>query len=279
MHRPCFIISHRYYRNYPSYILHYIENIQKFYENSIIILVDNNSKYLDDIKIQLKPDIIVLVNDTECKFEIGAYKVGINYIISNNLLNDYDYYVFTQDNFIIKNKYDFDILDKNNTFAAALDIFKVSNNEFYQNQIVMNILKSINLEKKIDDLTLCWCNSFVLNKTKVIDYLNIVKDIVIINRNQSEASERYLSGVLYYLNNHIMSSINKIDSNKKYDCWKVNLYDSFPGIYFVKKIQQKNERTIDHETIIDKEKRTIDKSLFSRNILSTIIYHKNNSIN
>lgn len=245
MHRPCFIISHRYYRNYPSYILHYIENIQKFYENSLIILVDNNSKYLDDIKMQLKPGVIVLVNDTECKFEIGAYKVGINYIISNNLLNDYDYYVFTQDNFIIKNKYDFDILDKNNTFAAALDIFKVGDIEFYQNQIVMNILKSINLEKRVEELTLCWCNSFVLNKTKVIDYLNIIKDIVIVNRRESEASERYLSGILYYLNNHIMTSINNIIPREKYDCWTVNLYDSFPGIYFVKRVQQKNEKTIE----------------------------------
>jgi len=287
MHRPCFIISHRYYRNYQSYILYYIENIQTFYENSLIILVDNNSKYLDDIKKQLNPEIIVLVNDTECKFEIGAYKVAINYIVSNNLLNDYDYYVFTQDNFIIKNKYDFNILDKNNTFAAALDIFKLSNNEFYQNQIVMNVLKSINLEKKIDNLTLCWCNSFVLNKTKVIDYLNIVKDIIIVNRNQSEASERYLSGVLYYLNNHIMTSINNINSSKKYDCWNIDLInDSFPGIYFVKRVQQKNERIIDHETIIDNKrmtnnqiinnKRTNDKSLFSRNIFSSIIFHKNN---
>jgi hypothetical protein len=282
MHRPCFIIAHRYYQNYPSYILHYIENIQKFYENSIIILVDNNSKYLHDIKRQLNPDIIVLVNDTECKFEIGAYKVGINYILSNNLLNDFDYYVFTQDNFIIKNKYEFDILDKNNTFAAALDIFKVSNNDFYQNQIVMNVLKSINLEKKIDDLTLCWCNSFILNKTKIIDYLNIVKDIIIVNRSQSEASERYLSGILYYLNNHIMTSINNIGSSEKYDCWSVDLLnDSFPGIYFVKKVQQKNERTIDHE-IIDKriiDKRTVDKrtshkSFFSRNTFSSIIFHK-----
>lgn len=135
MHRPCFIISHRYYRNYQSFILYYIENIQKFYENSMIILVDNNSKYLDDIKKKLNPEIIVLVNDTECKFEIGAYNVGINYILSNNLLDNFDYYVFTQDNFIIKNKCDFDILEKNNTFAAALDIFKVSNHEFYQNKI------------------------------------------------------------------------------------------------------------------------------------------------
>lgn len=251
MYKPCFIISHRYYRNYPSYIKYYIENIQKFYENSLIILVDNNSKYLDDIKRQLNTDIIILVNNTECKFEIGAYKVGINYILSNNLLNDYDYYVFTQDNFIIKNKYDFDILKKNNTFAAALDGFKMNNNEFYQNEIVMNVLKKINLEKRIDELTLCWCHSFVLNNTKVIEYLNMVKDIVIVNRIQSEASERYLSGILYYLNNHFMSYINNNNSDK-YDCWTVDLIndsfpeESFPGLYFIKRVQQKNERTIDN---------------------------------
>jgi hypothetical protein len=37
--------------------------------------------------------------------------------------------------------------------------------------------------------------------------VNIVKDIIIVNRSQSEASERYLSGILYYLNNHIFHSL------------------------------------------------------------------------
>jgi hypothetical protein len=81
-----------------------------------------------------------------------------------------------------------------------------------------------------------------------------------------------------------MTSINNIGSSEKYDCWSVDLLnDSFPEIYFVKKVQQKNERTIDHERIIEHEriidkriidKRTSHKSFFSRNTFSSIIFHK-----
>jgi hypothetical protein len=246
----CFIISHRYYRNYPSYIKYYIDNINNFYENSLIIIVDNNSKYLDDIKTLLNnyTNIIILVNNTECKFEIGAYKVGINYIINNNLLENYDYYIFTQDNFILKNKFDFNILINNNTKACALNTF-TKYKEAYYNEITLNILRKINLENRIDELTLCWCNSFILNKSVVIDFLNITKDIIITSRyNGSVHSERYLSGILYYLNNYIMTSIDgDIEfHNLKYDCWTVNLIeDNIPERFFIKKVQQKTENTID----------------------------------
>ena len=116
---PCFVIAHRYVRGYISYIEHYIDNITKFYENALIIVVDNNSPYKDDVldKFKNKNNIILLDNNIEHKFEQGAYLVGVNYILENNLLNKYDYYVFTQDTYILKNKYNFDILIDNDVFA------------------------------------------------------------------------------------------------------------------------------------------------------------------
>jgi len=248
-YRLCFIISHRYYRNYQSYIKYYIDNINSFYNNSLIIIVDNNSKYLDDIKNLLSnyTNVLILVNNTECKYEIGAYKVGINYIINNNLLENYNYYIFTQDNFILKNKYDFNILTNNNTKACALNTY-TQLKEYYYDPITLGILKKINMDHMIHCLTLCWCNSFVLHKTKMIDFLDMIKDIVINIRRESECSERYLSGMLFKLNDEVMTSIDgDIEfHNLKYDCWTVNLLeDNIPERAFVKKVQQKNDHTID----------------------------------
>jgi rRNA-processing protein FCF1 len=111
--KPIFIIAQKYYRGHVSYVKHYVENILEFYgENCKIIIVDNNSNYPEDIweTLPKNKNIILLTNDIECKFELGAYQVGINYVIENNLLDHYDYYVCTQDNFIIKNKLDFNSL-------------------------------------------------------------------------------------------------------------------------------------------------------------------------
>jgi hypothetical protein len=249
-YKVAFIISHRYYRSYQSYIKYYVDNIKHYYNDSLIIIVDNNSKYICDIMEIFKDynNVIILNNDTECKFEIGAYKVGINYILSNNLLENYNYFTFTQDNFILKNKYDFNHLILNNITACALNTFNKHKEEYY-NPVTHDILTKINLQDRIDELTLCWCSSFILNNSKIIDFLNIVKDIIITQRWQSCCSERYLSGILYYLNNYRMISIDgDIETREilKYDCWTVDLInDPIPERYFVKKVQQKTEKTVD----------------------------------
>ena len=243
----CFIISHKYYRQYTSYIKYYIDNINNYYENSLILIIDNNSKYIDDIKILFNnyPNVLILINDTECKFEIGAYKLGINYIINNNLLENYDYYIFTQDTFILKNKYDFNILTENNTKACAIHVFYPPK-EQYENPIIMNILIKLNLQNRLDELSLCFANSFILNKSKISPFFEIIKDIVITNRFESECSERYLTGILYYLNDYIMTSIEGDISHSIYDFYKIDfINDNFPDKNFLKLMQQKNENSIE----------------------------------
>src|SRR3972149_7218479 len=100
-----FIIAHKYFRGYESYLKLYITNIQNFYNDALILVVDNNSNFKDDIFNNIKSNIniIFLDNDIECKFELGAYQIGLKYLITNNLIDKYDYIVCTQDNFILKN--------------------------------------------------------------------------------------------------------------------------------------------------------------------------------
>jgi len=230
----------------------YVDNILKFYENSFIIIVDNNSKHIADI-IEIFKDysnLVLLINETICKFEIGAYKVGIQYILDNQLLEKYDYYVFSQDTFILKNKYDFKNLEKEGIFASAFNHYqnRFVKNDYY-NLTIYKILCDLNLQDKFDELSLCWCNSFILHKTKINEFLHIVKDIILKDRNDSMCSERYLSGILYLLNNNKIHSIEGDISSIQiltYDCWKVDLVnDLVPKRCFVKRVQQKTEKTAD----------------------------------
>ena len=94
---------------------------------------------------------------------------------------------------------------------------------------------------------LCWCNSFIVAKEKVEKLYDFLKQIIIINRYQSEGSERYLGRILLELNDgtptiDIDGDINLLKN--KYDCWNVNPKNDIDS-FFVKIIQQKNERTID----------------------------------
>jgi hypothetical protein len=251
-YKVCFVIALKYYRTYESFIKYYVDNIQRLYKNSFIIIVDNNSRYIDDIKQMFikYTNLIIITNDTICKFEIGAYKVGINYLILNNLLDNYNYYIFTQDNFILKNKYDFNILSNNNTVACP--IVSCYNNAYrlkvghWDKPITQQVLTYLNLQNSVEKLTFCWCSSFILEKSVLIPFLNITQNIVITIRHQSESSERYLSGILYYLNNYIHADIDgdMDDLYKGYDSIKVNLYDNIDR-HFVKRNQQKNEHTQD----------------------------------
>jgi len=194
-------------------------------------------------------NVIIITNNDECKFEIGAYNVGIKYLIANNLIENYHYYVFTQDNFVLKNKYDFNFLLENNIHACPIHNWSIMTNDekkHWGSQTTnLKIMRMLNLENFMNELSICWCNSFVLHKSKISDFFGITKDIIIKIRFESECSERYLSAILYHLNNKKKDTIDGCISNLQYDCWKVNIFDNDSTTHFVKKIQQKNENTVD----------------------------------
>jgi hypothetical protein len=83
-----FIISAKYYRNYKCYLKFYVDDIQKFYKNFYTLIVDNNSKYINDIILLFQEynNLKIIINNSDCKFEIVAYNEGIRYILNNNLL-------------------------------------------------------------------------------------------------------------------------------------------------------------------------------------------------
>jgi len=247
-----FIIAVKYYKTYKNYINLYIDNINKFYEDSLIILVDNNSKYIDDVKCLIKDytNVKLLNNDLTCKFELGAYNKGIQYVLSNNIC--YDYIIFSQDTFVSNKKYDFNKLKENNNYAVSFNhcLTDYANIFVYMNdKINIDILNKIGLYNDKTSYSICWCNSFVLHNTKVQEYYDIVKDIVITRRfNGSVQSERFLSNILYLLNNRKHDSLCGLMDTCDilgYECWTVDIENNNLPHFFVKTVQQKTEKTLD----------------------------------
>lgn len=249
MPKPCFIIAHKYFRGYESYLEYYIENIQHHYPEALTVVVDNNSKHSDDIfrAVRDKDNLVLLENDIESKFELGAYQVGVRYLEENNLLDEYDYYVMAQDNFVLKNKYDFNTLKERNCTAAPI-------NSFYADgecvAVVNDVMNKLQMNDNWDKVNFCWCSSFVVAKEKMSQLYNYLKDIVVKHRWESCAGERYLARILWELNDH--QDCGDIDGSaadlavRHYDTWNVNIYDDATS-YFVKKVQQKTENTVDKE--------------------------------
>lgn len=247
MDKVIFIIAHKYFRGYNSYLKYYIDNILKFYDDVLILVVDNNSEFKDDIfkTIEPKDNIVFLTNDIDCKFELGAYNVGFKYLMEKKELENFDYVFCTQDNYIIKKKYDIKILkDKNVKSAPLIGL----TNDYEKADVAAPILQRLDMMNKLENSLLCWCNSFVLSADKVSQFYEYIKDIVIINRHESEASERYLGRLLIELNNDLNFTIDGSDNTffvegVGYDCHNINPYNEIDK-YFCKMAQQKNERTI-----------------------------------
>ena len=82
-----FIIAHKYFRGYPSFLQYYIDNINLLYPEAKVIVVDNNSNFKNDIfeKLIDYENVTLLDNNRESKFEIGAYTAGLQYIIENKM--------------------------------------------------------------------------------------------------------------------------------------------------------------------------------------------------
>ena len=255
----CFIIAHIYFRPYESYLSYYISNINKLYPDSLILVIDNGSKYKEDVFKEITEitdkNVVIIDNDTDSKFEIGAYTRGLKYILDNNLKDKYDYYIFTQDTFVLKNKYDFNILIDNDVKACTI-------NTYFQddpnNIICRNVLTKLGLYNNLDKITFCYCSSFIIHKDRIVQLYSYLLKINNRTRLECSAGERYLARILYELNNHknfdIDGDIRDIlidmakrhnrynPNNMYYDCWVVDIYK--PAFtHFVKRVQQKNEFT------------------------------------
>jgi len=243
--KPCFIIAHKYFRGHESYTEYYIQNILNFYEDALIVVVDNNSVYKDDIFDDLKKykNVVLLDNDIESKFELGAYRVGISYLVDNDLLDTYDYCIFTQDNFIIKNYLDFEALHQNTVKACQINTMK---NDWERFEVCRDVLGRLNLLNNLEHSHLCWCCSFICATEKVRQLGNYLSQIVMTTRYQSTAAERYLGRIILELNDGRPFSIDgDIMTDLPYDCWTVDLRAPIEGCVFAKTVQQKNECTVD----------------------------------
>jgi hypothetical protein len=116
--------------------------------------------------------------------------------------------------------------------------------------LIQHIICNLNLIGVVHKLSFCFANSFVLNKVKLIDFLELTKNIKIVCKLQSEFSERYLAGILYVLNNHTNASIEKIKVDEISHLLtlitsgnRTNNY--IPFDYFTKYVHDKRELTKD----------------------------------
>jgi hypothetical protein len=231
-----------------SYLNYYVNNIFEYYESPLVVIVDNNSKYKEDIfqNLDKKNDVVLLDNDIESKFEMGAYQVGLRYLVEKQLYNEYDYVLLTQDNFIINKKLDFNKLIDDNVHACPI-------NSYYPDGelkgICDSVLGRLGMNDNLDKITFCWCSSFIIGKKNVIKLYEITKEIKQTVRAESCAAERYLARIIWELNDYKNHDIDGDirDLKDKYDCWTVNPYDRGINSFFIKKVQQKNEYTVDKE--------------------------------
>jgi len=246
MDKLVFIIAHKYFRGYESYLNYYVNNVLRFYPSALILIVDNNSNNKEEIFASINPsnNIKFLDNNIECKFELGAYQIGIEYLIKNNLISEYDFIICSQDTYVLKNKFDFNELNQSKIEAASIIGLT---NDWAKWDVVAPTLDKLGLLSDLDGIDLCWCNSFIISKNKVLELYNLIKNIIITVRHQSEASERYLGKILYELNDHRNFAIDGNDNTYNvngvvHDCHSIKINDDVDK-YFCKIAQQKNERT------------------------------------
>lgn len=243
---PLFIIAHKYYRGYKSILKYYITNIFTFYPKSHVVVVDNNSTHIDDMRNNLRDlqNVTILTNNSDCKFELGAYNVGINHILANpDKYAEFEYTVFTQDNFILKRKYDFQNLTTNEVKACPLVGTPNNGRYWIHHSHIPHMFDKLHLTGRERDVSFCWCNSFILHSSAIAEFLALTKDMKVVCRHDSEACERYFAAILYKLNNFKRFSIDGDMETVSYNIWDINVLHDTPPEHFVKIHQQKTERT------------------------------------
>lgn len=250
MSKVCFVIAHKFIRGYPSLLKFYIDNIQWLYPDALTIVVDNNSTYVEDVFGPLRslPNVVFLTNDISCKFEVGAYRVGLKYILDNGLDKQYDHFVFSQENFVLRNYFDFNQLVEKKTWALPINNMRKGGDHHYRD-LYKDVLTKMGLPiDLVDKADFVWCHSFIVANHKLVELASYLKNIVITTRHDSEVSERWLAAVLYMLNEY--KDCGSIDGScldlpqRHYDCWDPNVYRPVTSI-FRKRVMQRSESTRD----------------------------------
>lgn len=248
-YKVCFIIAHKYFREYPTYIQIYVDNIFKFYSDAFVLIINNNSDNINDINITFKKyaNLAIIENISESKYELGAFTFGINWFNDNNLLSYYDYYIFTQDTFILSKKYDFDYFKNNNIECSSIvqhDYVRSAGDSVRSTYLIPEmeaVLRKIGINNSIN-VPICWGNNLICSKTKIHRLFNYLKQITIKTKKDSEVAERYMGRIIYELNNQQSFAIDGYLEHCYYD--KTNAYDinfdhNNMQLYFQKKHQYK----------------------------------------
>jgi hypothetical protein len=237
----CFIIACKCYKTYDSYIPFYVSNINEYYPDAKIILVDNNSVYKDPLlAVKDNPSVTILENTSPSKFELGAYNFAAEYILQNNL--EYDYYICTQDTFVLVNKYDFNTLMQNNIAAASLGHFY-----FHRaSSLHIRMLQYLGIYDPAEEFLCCWCSSWVVSHTNLLKIRIMFSSILLTERYHSMETERYMGKILKLLNNNNSYAIEQVVEGNNYNCHTIDprsIEAKNTGNYFIKRAQQKNEKT------------------------------------
>jgi hypothetical protein len=103
------------------------------------------------------------------------------------------------------------------------------------------------LSNCVDKLSFCFANSFVLNISKLVDFLEFTKNIKTDCKMHSECTERILAGILYVLNNNVNASVEKIKIDDVLHLFAETLNNKgfFEFNYFRKYLSNKTELTED----------------------------------
>ena len=177
------------------------------------------------------------------------------------MLKEYYYYVFTQDTYILKNKYYFEELEENGVLACPVSyahgIQDIPIQQIkpyleylgiYDSNIQYNEIPIINPEDITPDILNkvlhCYCSVFIVHMTKIIELYGYISKLKLTKRIDSELFERYFAYVLYKLNNNKNYQID-FNPYSLYDKYNVNLLDDFDNGFFAKQQQRKRENVVD----------------------------------
>ncbi len=247
----CFVIALKYYKNYPTTVFEYIENIRRYCTGAKILIVDNFSP--DKIELPEGDDIEYILNTSGIGFELGAYKFAIRYLLESGQTQLYEYFIFTQDSFYLYQpiKIESDILacpivsskpgQFRSDFLNGIGYWK----EHPRYSMIREAIEVMGLENEIDNLTFCFSNNFVLKgNTELFGLFLMVTETKLWITNtkiESESTERMMSGLLYLLNHKKNQQIEPTMIDEVFG--EIYVGNEIKFKYFKKKINNKTENT------------------------------------